>query len=95
MAPLHTENENEMCTSMTTYSRFCELMLRGRILAEIPGAGHFSFLENPYLSFETVCRFLHASPADLDEILVEELGENGRQIMTSARKKADVPPNHC
>ena len=68
---------------MTTYSRFCELMLRGRIL------------ENPYLSFETVCRFLHASPADLDEILVEELGENGRQIMTSARKKADAPPNHC
>ena len=72
-----------MCTTMTTYSRFCELVLRGRIL------------ENPFLTFETVCGFLHASPADLDDILVAELGESGRQIMDSARKNAAGPPNHC
>lgn len=41
---------------------------------------------NPYVRFDTICRFLRVSPADLDELLESELGMSGEEFMANCRK---------
>lgn len=40
---------------------------------------------NPYVRFDTICRFLRVSPADLDELLESELGMSGEEFMANCR----------
>ena len=55
---------------MTTYSRFADFLESGDFRAS-----------DDNLSFEQVCRKLHVSPFCLDEILMDELGMTGQEIM--------------
>ena len=63
-----------MKTLMKTYAVFAHLLLQARVY------------RNPYLKFDTVCRFLKVSPADLDELLESELGMRGEEILDNCRK---------
>ncbi len=62
-----------MRTIMKTYARFADLVTGTRIL------------ENPDLDFRTICRFLHVSPASLNEVLMDELGMDGREVLDKLR----------
>ena len=72
-----------MCTIMKTYGRFADLLDGSRIL------------ENPFVGFGHVCRFLRVSPASLDEILTEELGMTGAELMESRRKSLRESESGC
>lgn len=63
-----------MRTIESTYSNFCAVLLRDRIY------------EDTTISFEDICSALHVSPGSLDEILMKELGMNGREILYSFQK---------
>lgn len=62
-----------MKTLMKNYELFALLLEKG--LAE----------KNPYLDFQTVCRCLGAAPSDLDEILRDETGFGGDEILERYR----------
>lgn len=64
-----------MCSLMTTYSHFAELITDGRIL------------EDPDLDFKDICSYLRISPFSLDEILVEELGVDGESLVEEFRSQ--------
>ena len=72
-----------MCTIMKTYGRFAGLLDGSRIL------------ENPFVRFRDVCRFLRVSPASLDEILMDELGMTGAELMESRRKSLRGSESGC
>ncbi len=62
-----------METIMKNFERFAHLMENGAAVI------------NPYLNFETVCRVLKESPSDLNDLLLEELGYSGDEIIASYR----------
>ena len=59
---------------MKTYAAFGRLVLQARVY------------RNPYVKFDTLCRFLKVSPPDLDELLESELGMRGEEILPNCRK---------
>lgn len=63
-----------MKTMMKTFERFSQLIENGV-------AKH-----NPYLKFETVCRIMKVSAEAFDELLLDELGMSGNQIIETSRK---------
>lgn len=63
-----------MKTMMKTFERFSRIVVNG--VAKY----------NPHLSFKTVCRMLKVSPTALDEVLLDELGMTGDQIIAASRK---------
>ena len=68
------QKDKNMKTMMKTFERFSQLIQNGVTRA------------NPYLTFETVCRMLKVSPEALDELLLDELGMCGEQIIAASRK---------
>ena len=63
-----------MRTIAATYSDFSRMLLDDRIY------------EDTTISYTDICAFLHVCPADLDEILQEEMGMNGNEILQSFQK---------
>lgn len=63
-----------MKTMMKTFERFSQLIENGV-------AKH-----NPYLTFETVCRIMKVPAEAFDELLLDELGMTGNQIIEASRK---------
>lgn len=45
-----------------------------------------SIYEDPDICYTDICASLRVSPADLDEILLDELGMNGNEILQSFQK---------
>jgi hypothetical protein len=63
-----------MRTIAATYSDFSRMLLDDRIY------------EDTDISYFDICTSLRVSPADLDEILQDELGMNGNEILQSFQK---------
>ncbi len=60
-----------MKTLLTTYSEFSKMLLQDRI--------H----EDRTVTYDDICAALQVSPSSLDEMLLKELGMNGREILYS------------
>ena len=63
-----------MRTIASAYSEFSRMILRDRIY------------EDKDTNYADICRALHVCPADLDEILMDELGMKGPEILQSFQK---------
>ena len=63
-----------MGTIAIAYDNFCSMLLYDRIY------------EDTSVSYPDICAALHVSPGSLDEVLEEELGMNGREILYSFQK---------
>ena len=63
-----------MKTIATAYSEYARMMLDDRIY------------EDETVTFTDICTALGASPSDLNEKLVEEMGMNGPEILQSFQK---------
>lgn len=63
-----------MKTIETAYSEFSRMLLGDRIY------------EDPTITFHDICTTLGASPSDLNEILIKEIGMNGPEILQSFQK---------
>ncbi len=42
--------------------------------------------EDETVDYQSICRALHVSPTDLDEVLVREMGMNGPEILQYFQK---------
>lgn len=62
-----------MCTISSTFLRFERLMDNEKVYLD------------PDVSFHTICRRLAVSPSSLDEILIQELGMSGDELVDSYR----------
>lgn len=60
-----------MRTIASAYSEFSRMILRDHIN------------EDPDMNFVDICQAIHVCPADLDEILMDELGMKGCEILQS------------
>ena len=63
-----------MKTLSTIYLNFSQMLLEDRIY------------EDPDVTFYDLCAALRVSPSDLDEILFEEMGMKGPEILQSFQK---------
>lgn len=63
-----------MRTIAATYSDFSRMILDDRIY------------EDDTIAYADICSSLHVCPSDLDEILYDELGMNGNEILQSFQK---------
>ena len=63
-----------MRTIAATYSDFSRMLLDDRIY------------EDTDISYFNICASMRVPPADLDEILQDELGMNGNEILQSFQK---------
>ena len=63
-----------MRTIASTYSNFSRMLLRDRVC------------EDPDITYSDICAALRVCPADLNEILQDELGMNGNEILQSFQK---------
>lgn len=73
VSPLLCIKDKIMKTLMKNFERFAQLLDSG------------AFKTNPHLSFETVCRCLKVSPSDLNELLIQEIGMDGNEIIAAYR----------
>ena len=64
---------NKMFALRKKYGLFAGLMDEGRVY------------ENPLLKFGDICRMIGVSPASLDDLLREELGLGGEELLASRR----------
>lgn len=67
-----------MCAISSTFLRFERLMDKEKVYL------------NPDVSFHTICRSLSVSPSSLDEILLQELGMNGDELVDFYRHKDNI-----
>lgn len=69
-----TQKRRLMRTIAATYSDFSRMILDDRIY------------EDDTIAYADICSSLHVCPADLEEILYDELGMNGNEILQSFQK---------
>lgn len=67
------KTENIMCTAMKMYLRFASKVLDA-------GLG-----DNPSVSYREICRRARVSPVSMDEILLDELGMDGNDLLDRFR----------
>ena len=63
-----------MRTIESAYEEFSRMVLEDHIY------------EDETVDYQSICRALHVSPTDLDEVLVREMGMNGSEILQYFQK---------